>query len=135
MAEIALEGIEFKGYHGLYPNEKVNGNIFILDIKAFAPPPRPSDPDQPSLGRHWPDYARMYSLAETVFVKPQDLLEQVVSGILVALKQEWPAWTFEVSLAKKHPPITRAEGQSSIRIPSSRVTMRCNDLVAWTRTP
>jgi dihydroneopterin aldolase len=135
MAEIALEGIEFKGYHGLYPNEKVNGNIFILDIKAFAPPPRSSDPDQPSLGRHWPDYARIYALAQAAFLEPQDLLEQVISAILVALKQEWPAWTFEVSLRKTNPPIARAEGQSAIRIPCSRVTMRCSDLAGWARTP
>lgn len=134
MAEIALEGIEFKGYHGLYPDEKVNGNIFILDIKAYAPNPCISDGDLPSLGRHWPDYSRMYALAQAVFLEPQDLLEQVISGILVALKQEWPTWTFEVSLTKKNPPIARKVGQSSIHIPSSRVTMRCCDHPAWAVT-
>lgn len=134
MAEIALEGIEFKGYHGLYPEEKSSGNTFVLDIKAFAPQKTHLSAGQPQLGHHWPDYGRIYALAEAVFLEPQDLLEEVVSGILKALKKEWPTWTYEVSLAKMNPPIPRAEGSTCIRIPFSKVTMRCSDLEPWSTT-
>jgi dihydroneopterin aldolase len=120
MAEIALEGIEFKGFHGLYPDEKVKGNTFILDIKAFGPQRAIDEPGQPSLGQGWPDYGRIYALAEAVFLEPRDLLEEVIAGIL---------------LAKVNPPIPFKQGTNAIRIPSSRVTMRCSDLVAWATTP
>ncbi len=135
MAEIALEGIEFKGFHGLYPDEKVKGNTFILDIKAFGPQRAIDEPGQPSLGQGWPDYGRIYALAEAVFLQPRDLLEEVIAGILLALRSEWSDWTFEVSLAKMNPPIPFKQGTNAIRIPSSRVTMRCSDLVARATTP
>ncbi len=135
MAEIALEGIEFKGYHGLYPDEKVKGNTFILDIKAFGPQKASSKPGQPALGQDWPDYGRIYALAEAVFLEPRDLLEEVIVGILLALSEEWPAWTYEVSLAKTNPPIPCAQGPNFVRIPYSKVTMRCSDLDAWATTP
>ncbi|NDC72930.1 MAG: hypothetical protein EBZ62_05675 [Sphingobacteriia bacterium] len=134
MAEIALEGIEFKGFHGLYPDEKVKGNTFILDIKAFGPQHTIHGPGQPALGLGWPDYSRIYALAEAVFLEPRDLLEEVIAGILLALRSEWTDWTFEVSLAKMNPPIPCRQGPSAIRIPSSRVTMRCSDLVARATT-
>ena len=38
MAEIALLGLEFKGYHGLYPEEKIQGNRFVLDLIAQRNP-------------------------------------------------------------------------------------------------
>jgi len=126
MVEIALEGIEFKGFHGLYPDEKVKGNTFILDIKAFGP--------QHAIHGHPPDYGRIYALAEAVFLEPRDLLEEVIAGILMALRSEWSDWTFEVSLAKMNPPIPCRQGTNAIRIPSSRVSMRCSDLVAWVTT-
>lgn len=131
MAEIALEGIEFKGYHGLYPAEKANGNTFVLDIRAFSPPDRDGFAVVASaLGSQWPDYSRIYALAERVFVQPRNLLEEVVTAILMALHQEWPDWTYEVSLSKMNPPITRSEGHESIRIPKSKITMRCSELGA-----
>ena len=134
MAEIALEGIEFKGFHGLYPDEKVKGNTFILDIKAFGPQHTIHGPLQPALGSEWPDYGRIYTLAEAVFLEPRDLLEEVLVGILLALRSEWSDWTFEVSLAKMNPPIPYRQDTASVRIPSSRVTMRCSDLVPWVTT-
>jgi len=134
MAEIALEGIEFKGFHGLYPDEKVKGNTFILDIKAFGPQDTIHGPGQPTLGSGWPDYGRIYALAEAVFLEPRDLLEEVIAGILMALRSEWSDWTFEVSLTKMNPPIPCRLGTNAIRIPSSRVTMRCSDLVARATT-
>ena len=137
MAEIALEGIEFKGFHGLYPEEKVKGNTFILDIKAFGSQQGVQGhqgTQQPALGRDWPDYSRIYALAEAVFLEPRELMEEVIVGILLALRSEWPTWTFEVSLAKMNPPIQRMEDTTPIRIPSSKVTMHCRDLDAWATT-
>ncbi|MFM7380706.1 MAG: dihydroneopterin aldolase [Bacteroidota bacterium] len=134
MAEIALEGIEFEGFHGLYADEKVKGNTFILDIKAFGPQHAIHGPGQPTLGSGWPDYGRIYALAEAVFLEPRDLLEEVIAGILMALRSEWSDWTFEVSLANMNPPILCRQGPNAIRIPSSRVTMRCSDLVARATT-
>ncbi|MFM8959884.1 MAG: dihydroneopterin aldolase [Bacteroidota bacterium] len=135
MAEIALEGIEFEGFHGLYADEKVKGNTFILDIKAFGPQHAIHGPGQPTLGSGWPDYGRIYALAEAVFLEPRDLLEEVIAGILMALRSEWSDWNFEVSLTKMNPPIPCRLGTNAIRIPSSRVTMRCSDLAAWVTTP
>lgn len=131
MAEIALLGIEFHGFHGLYPDEKVAGNRFVLDLIArrTAPSNQNGLLAQPTLlGKAWPDYARMQALAETVYSQPRDLLEEVVSDILRAFKAEWPEWTFEVGLTKTNPPIQLPQGSSTLRIPASRVTLRCSDL-------
>ncbi|MFZ9968464.1 MAG: dihydroneopterin aldolase [Bacteroidia bacterium] len=137
MAEIALLGLEFKGYHGLYPEEKIQGNRFVLDLIARSPHSNQGDqaPTAPFalgkallLGKSWPDYARMQELAETVYSQPRDLLEEVVMDILKVFKNEWPEWTFEVALTKTNPPIVLAEGSQTLRIPASRVTLRCSDL-------
>lgn len=131
MAEIALLGIEFKGYHGLYPEEKIQGNRFVLDLIARSPHPKEGGQAAPGnyvLGKVWPDYARMHQLAEAVYTQPAELLEEVASGILAAFKKEWPTWTFEVALTKCNPPITALDPQCTLNIPLSRVTLRCSDL-------
>ena len=131
MAEIALLGLEFKGYHGLYPEEKIQGNRFVLDLIARSPHSNQGDqaPSAPfALGKAWPDYARMHHLAEAVYSQPRDLLEEVAAGILEACKNEWPEWTFEVALTKTNPPIVLSEGSQTLSIPASRVTLRCSDL-------
>lgn len=131
MAEIALLGIEFHGFHGLYPDEKVSGHRFVLDLIARRTVP--ADPKrllvQPAdLGKAWPDYARMQALAETIYSQPRDLLEEVVIDILKIFKAEWPDWTFEVGLTKTNPPIPLPHGSPTLCIPASRVTLRCSDL-------
>ena len=131
MAEIALLGLEFKGYHGLYPEEKIQGNRFVLDLIAQRNPSEGLEklPGKALLlGKSWPDYARMQELAETVYSQPRDLLEEVVMDILKVFKSEWPEWTFEVGLTKTNPPIQLPQGSSTLRIPASRVTLRCSDL-------
>ena len=42
MLTIALEGLQFYAYHGLYPEEQIIGNHFILDIRVSIP--EPEDP-------------------------------------------------------------------------------------------
>jgi len=123
MALIALEGIEWTGYHGLYPEERAKGNRFVLDLRATGS----GIPFGGRLDGSWPDYVRMVALAESVFVQPRDLLEEVVTEILRALRAEWPEWTFEVSLTKMHPPITVGPDLGPSKIPSSRVSFRSDE--------
>ena len=33
MGKVALEGIEFHAYHGVYPEESILGNRFTLDLE------------------------------------------------------------------------------------------------------
>ncbi|MGN7721842.1 dihydroneopterin aldolase [Chitinophaga sp. 22620] len=100
MLTIALESIKFFSYHGLYKEEQVLGNHFILDVQVSIP-----EPEHPSMLAESVNYEELYGIACRVMEVPQPLLEQVVHNITAAIRERYPAVTHSrVTLRKQAPP-------------------------------
>ncbi|GEP96798.1 dihydroneopterin aldolase [Chitinophaga cymbidii] len=101
MLTIALEGLQFYAYHGLYQEEQIIGNHFVLDIRVSIP--EPEDPESLSESVN---YEVLHAIARQVMQTPQPLLEKVVHDISVQIKSAFPAVRrSSVTLKKQAPPL------------------------------
>ncbi|MBO9151439.1 dihydroneopterin aldolase [Chitinophaga sp. GCM10012297] len=100
MLTIALESARFFAFHGLYQEEQVLGNHFILDVQVSIP-----EPEHPSMLSESVNYEELYNIACGVMKVPQPLLEQVVHDITAAIRERYPAVAHsKVTLRKQAPP-------------------------------
>lgn len=103
MNRITLKGLQFHAYHGLYPDERINGNQFLVDVIIDTLFSANSFEDDLSGTL---DYTAIYKVIEQEMIKPGLLLESVVNRIVVRLINEFPqSLRAEVSIAKLNPPI------------------------------
>jgi 7,8-dihydroneopterin aldolase/epimerase/oxygenase len=92
---ISLQNVHFRAYHGLYPQERVEGNDFIINLAA------------------------QYSTAnvQEVMARPVDLLETVVQQIAQLILTQYPqVLEVRVSLEKTKPPIADFNGSAVVEI-------------------
>ena len=73
-----LKNIKLFGYHGLYENEKKNGQNFILNIAYES---------KPNELLEYPDYSLVYKDVKSTFYKKRhDLLETLAIDIATYIK-------------------------------------------------
>lgn len=101
MLTIALEQIRFRAFHGLYPEEQVIGNDFIVDVYVTIPGTTPVDDLADTV-----NYEGLFTVVEAVMAVPQPLLEQVVTDISEAVRKKYPqVQKTVVTLRKLNPPM------------------------------
>ncbi|MBK5278760.1 MAG: dihydroneopterin aldolase [Bacteroidia bacterium] len=101
--KVALEGLEFHAYHGVYAHERSSGNKFEVDIVV----------DTEFLDSAFQDdlsgtinYETLYSIVKEEMAKPSKLLETVGHAIAQqTLKEFSEAKSIEVRISKFNPPI------------------------------
>jgi len=101
---IELEGMEFHAYHGCLESEKINGNLFTVDVKGETEmgAAAASDRLEDAL-----DYGRIYDIVAREMAIRSDLLENVAGRILSALGNEIPELeNTSVRVSKKNPPVS-----------------------------
>ena len=104
MAVVALEGMRFFSYHGLYPEEQASGNDFTVDIYMDTGQRPLSESDEIS---DTPDYARAYTVVEEVMQQRQNLLETLVVRIGKRLLKEIGGIDgVRVRVSKENPPVS-----------------------------
>lgn len=104
MAIIALEGMRFFAYHGVFAEERQTGNDFQVDVwlDTGARPLPDSDMLADTL-----DYGTVYAIVAKVMAEPKQLLETLVNAIgrqLMGAFGELEAATVRVS--KENPPVS-----------------------------
>ncbi len=103
---ILLENMIFYAHHGVFHQETVVGNTYIVNLKMGL------DLEQASLSDDLSDtisYADVYDYVKEEMMIPSRLLEHVAGRILTRLKKEFKQIeSIEVKLSKRNPPI---EGQ------------------------
>lgn len=103
---ILLENMIFYAYHGVFHQETIVGNTYVLNLKMEL------DLKQASLSDDLADtisYAEVYDYVKEEMMIPSRLLEHVAGRIIVRLKKEFKQIeSIEVKLSKRNPPI---EGQ------------------------
>lgn len=104
MAEIAIEGMSFRAYHGCMAEEKVMGNSYLVDLfmNSDTSQSEHSDKLEDTI-----DYVKAYELVKYEMEIPSKLLEHVGRRILDSICKNFPSVDYaEVKVAKLNPPIT-----------------------------
>jgi dihydroneopterin aldolase len=100
---IALEGLEFHAFHGVYPHERESGNWFEVDIAVetdFSKAAQHDDLDGTV------NYENLYRIVKDEMDRPSKLLETVAEKIMQDVFRQFPAVEFaEIKIAKVNPPI------------------------------
>ena len=101
--KVALEGLEFHAYHGVYPHERSSGNKFEVDIYVITDFSASAFQDDLS---GTINYENLYAIVKEEMAKPSKLLETVAYSIAVKTLADFnEAIKVEVSISKFNPPI------------------------------
>jgi dihydroneopterin aldolase len=103
MAKVLLEDMQFFAYHGHYPEEKVVGNRFILNLSFEYNSEKSQKSDEL---KDAVNYQTAYAIVKEEMKTPSHLLEHLGKRILDALKKQLSeAYDFELKISKMNPPM------------------------------
>lgn len=111
MIKIHLEQLHFFAHHGLYEEERILGNEFIVDINIYY---LPYQKIIHSINETV-DYSAVYGLLAERMKHPSDLLETIATGFCYQVMEKFSAvQTIEFSIKKLCPPIPKFEGNVGV---------------------
>lgn len=111
---IELAGMHFYAFHGVLPQEREEGNDFVVDFSCAYDISKAvkSDNLEDTL-----DYSSVYDIIAHEMAQPSNLLEHVAGRIATALKAAFPELThYKVKVTKLNPPVNGAAASSSVTI-------------------
>ena len=116
--KIALEGLEFHAYHGVYPHERDSGNWFEVDIAVETDFTEAAVNDELA---GTVNYEVLFRIVKEEMEKPSRLLETVAENVVCTVLDRLPK-VISVSLrvAKLNPPIGGKCRKASISITKKR---------------
>lgn len=119
---IELKGLECFGYHGVFPEEKREGQPFLVDITCWLSCAEAAEKDDLGLTV---DYAQLAQLAVDVVEGPaRDLIETVASDIAQKAMVAFPMlFAVEVTVHKPQAPIPHAFADVAVVARRSRKGM------------
>jgi dihydroneopterin aldolase len=101
--KVALEGLEFHAYHGVYPHERSSGNKFEVDVIVETEFSDSAFQDDLS---GTINYENLYAIVSEEMAKPSKLLETVCHAIAKRTLDSFvEAKAVEVMISKFNPPI------------------------------
>ena len=99
MEKIIIKGLKLFAYHGVNPEEKVDGQNFILDITAELDVKKAQLSDNVD---HTVSYAKIIKTVKDVFTeKSYNLIETAANKVGMAIMQEYPKLRSVTVLLKK----------------------------------
>lgn len=87
MGKVVLEGMEFFGYHGVYPEENLLGNRFRVDLELQTNFKVAMETDHLE---GTIDYAQLYKLVKARMEQQVKLLEHLGYGIIQDIRAAYP---------------------------------------------
>ena len=108
MAVIALEGMHFRAFHGLYEEERIIGNDFILDIEIKVDVSKVVVIHEHGIDKidNTINYETVYEICKIEMATPHKLLEQLLTSILLALKFQFKTmFSVKIKIKKLNPPM------------------------------
>jgi len=117
MFSIHLHQLQIHAYHGLYEEEKVLGNDFIIDLTVEYQPA-----DLPVLELEQTiNYVSLYELVQQHMQVATPLLETVVSNIAMDILAQFSlSEQVNISIRKLHPPIAQFTGATGVSLSLNR---------------
>jgi dihydroneopterin aldolase len=109
--QVSIEDIRLFAFHGLYPEERILGNWYTLDVMVeSAILPNFSDDIANTI-----DYAHIFSICKEVMSNPVDLLETVAENIAQKIRTEISGnSSILVQISKESPPMGVSSGRSTV---------------------
>ena len=120
MSLIALEGMEFYAYHGVYEEEQIIGNNFVIDVYITTNYAKAVEQDDIFKTIN---YETVYLVVENVMRKKVKLLETLAEYIIFALKHQFNSiQEVNIKITKKNPIPGARVANSSIETAESFVS-------------
>jgi dihydroneopterin aldolase len=114
---IHLQDVHFFGNHGMYEEEKILGNTFIVDLHVDFTPTH-------SIVHHIEDtidYVTIYELVKARMAKATPLLETVVTELAQQILDQFPiVTTVFIKITKKQVAIPHLQGNMAVSILKNR---------------
>jgi dihydroneopterin aldolase len=118
IGKIALEGLEFHAFHGVYPHERESGNFFEVDIAVETDFTSGAEEDNLE---GTVNYEVLFKIVQAEMNEPSRLLETVAEKIVKHVLNHLPAVTsVELKISKLNPPIGGKCRRSSVSIVKHR---------------
>lgn len=109
--QVTWRGLRMYAYHGYFPEERILGSWYELDIQIGLLTPSTLGDDLSQTV----DYSQVYQICRQIMNEPVDLLETIVEKIGKQLTIQWPRIkTLEISLKKENPPLGLSKGNSCV---------------------
>ncbi len=107
MLSIHLYDVQFYAYHGLYADEKLKGNQFVIDLEVkYHPVTIPINSIHQTI-----DYVALYGLLQKRMNVATPLLETLVMDIATQILDQYELIEeVNISIKKLHPPIANFDG-------------------------
>lgn len=100
---IILQGMRFYGYHGVNPEEKAQGQAYLVDLEAEADLTRPGQSD---VIEDTISYTHLYRVIRAIMEgESRNLLESLAQEIANRLLADFPLEAVMVTVKKPNPPI------------------------------
>lgn len=112
--EIALSDLHFHARHGVFKQENIVGNEFIVALNVRIPFTDGIDDDDLDATI---SYADLYDIIADEMKRPRKLLETVANDICLRICGKWPQiLSGEITICKSTPPIPGITGNASVSI-------------------
>jgi 7,8-dihydroneopterin aldolase/epimerase/oxygenase len=103
IGRVALEGLEFHAFHGVYPHERESGNWFEVDVAVETDFSLAATTDE-LIGTV--NYETLFKVVKTEMEQPSKLLETVAEKIANDVLEKFPnALSVQLTISKLNPPI------------------------------
>jgi dihydroneopterin aldolase len=100
---IILEGMQFYGYHGVNPEERVLGQRYVVDLTADLDLRRAGETDRLE---DTVSYSHIYRTVRAVMEgEPRNLLESAAQAIADSVLAEFQVEAVSVTVKKPNPPV------------------------------
>lgn len=104
MAWVAIEGMRFHAFHGVFEAEQVLGTEYIVDVYVNTGIAAAAESDK--LADTHVNYETVFQICLVEMAKPRNLLETVVTDIIKKMKRLFPSMKgVKVRVKKLNPPI------------------------------
>jgi len=116
--KVALEGLEFHAYHGVYPHERSSGNKFEVDVVVETKFSETAFEDDLTGTINYED---LYAIVKQEMARPSKLLETVGHAIAKRTLDSFvEATAIEVKISKFNPPIGGVCKKATVTVNQSR---------------
>jgi dihydroneopterin aldolase len=110
----SIENAEFHAYHGLYPEEKLTGGTFIVNVHVVT---ERSDDDPLNQLDSVMDYEHLFTLIKETMDQREDLIETVATKLLNRIPVLFhDALHAEVSITKPDPAGLFKTGSATVKL-------------------
>jgi 7,8-dihydroneopterin aldolase/epimerase/oxygenase len=115
---IALRGLRVRGYHGVLPEERRDGQDFVIDAVLSVDISAAAASDDLAQTVNYSEVA--HSLAAIVAGSPFDLIETLADQLATACLEQPRVSEVEITVHKPHAPITLPFDDVTVTVRRSR---------------